>query len=33
MIIQITDIAKDKLKEVLDENPGKYIRIVIEGIG
>ena len=32
-MMEITDVAKDKLKEVLNENPGKYLRIVMEGIG
>ena len=32
-MVEITDLAKDKLKEVLDENPGKYLRIVMQGIG
>jgi Fe-S cluster assembly iron-binding protein IscA len=32
-VVEITDMAKDKLKEVLNENLGKYLRIVIEGIG
>jgi Fe-S cluster assembly iron-binding protein IscA len=32
-MVEITDVAKDKLKELLDENPGKYLRIVMEGVG
>jgi Fe-S cluster assembly iron-binding protein IscA len=32
-MVEITDVAKDKLKEVLNENPSKYLRIVMEGIG
>jgi Fe-S cluster assembly iron-binding protein IscA len=32
-MIEITDIARDKIKEVLNKNPGKYLRIVIEGYG
>jgi len=32
-VVEITDMAKDKLKEVLNENPGKYLRIVMEGVG
>lgn len=32
-MIEITDVAKDKLKEVLDSNPGKYLRVVVEGYG
>jgi Fe-S cluster assembly iron-binding protein IscA len=33
MMVEITDVAKDKIKEVLNENPGKYLRIVMEGVG
>jgi iron-sulfur cluster assembly accessory protein len=32
-VIQITDSAKDKLKEVLDKNPGKHLRVVFQGFG
>jgi len=32
-MVKITDVAKDKIKEVLSENPGKYLRIVMQGIG
>ena len=32
-MVEITDVARDKLKEVLSENPGKYLRIVMEGVG
>jgi len=32
-MVEITDVAKDKIKEVLNENPGKYLRIVMEGVG
>lgn len=32
-MIEITDVAKSKIKEVLDKNPGKLIRIVIQGAG
>ncbi len=32
-MVEITDVAKDKIKEVLNEYPGKYLRIVLEGIG
>ncbi len=32
-MIKITDIARDKLKEVLDKNPGKNVRVVIQGFG
>ena len=29
-MVEITDVAKDKLKEVLNENLGKYLRITTE---
>lgn len=29
-MVKITDVAKDKLKEVLNENLGKYLRIITE---
>ncbi len=32
-MITITDVAKDKIKEVLLKNPGKYLRIVVQGSG
>jgi len=32
-MIEITDSAKDKIKEVLDSNEGKYLRIVFDGVG
>jgi hypothetical protein len=32
-MIQITDSAKDKLKEVLDKNPGKQLRVTFQGFG
>ena len=32
-MVAITDVAKEKLKELLNKNPGKYLRIVVEGIG
>ena len=32
-MIEITDVAKDKLEELLKENLGKYLRVVIEGAG
>ena len=28
-MVETTDVAKDKLKELLNENPGKYLRIVM----
>jgi len=30
ILLQITDAARDKIKEILDENVGKYLRITIE---
>lgn len=32
-MLQITDMAKDKIQEVLDQNEGKYLRIFIDGVG
>jgi|GEM_PF-572006 hypothetical protein len=32
-MIKITDIAKEKLLPVFAENPGKLLRIVINGVG
>jgi len=32
-MIEITDAAKDKIKEVLNKNLGKYLRIVVNGVG
>ena len=32
-MVEITDAAKDKINEVLNENPGKYLRIVTQGVG
>ena len=32
-MIQITETAKTKLKEVLDGNPGKLVRVIFEGYG
>jgi len=32
-MVQITDIAKEKLEAVLQSNPGKYLRIVFQGVG
>jgi Fe-S cluster assembly iron-binding protein IscA len=30
VMLEMTDIARDKIKEVLDGNAGKYLRITIE---
>jgi Fe-S cluster assembly iron-binding protein IscA len=32
-LIEITDAAKDKIQDVLNENDGKYLRILIDGLG
>jgi len=32
-VVEITDAASEKLKDVLSENLGKYLRIVFEGAG
>ena len=32
-MIQITDAARDKIKEVLGENKGKTLRLIFEGMG
>jgi hypothetical protein len=29
-LLEIKDIARDKIKEVLNENAGKYLRITLE---
>ena len=29
-MLEITDTARDKIKEVLDKNAGKYLRVTIE---
>ena len=29
-LLEITDIARDKLNEVLSENSGKYLRVTVE---
>jgi hypothetical protein len=31
--MEITDVASGKIKEVLNKNPGKYLRIVFQGYG
>jgi hypothetical protein len=31
--MEITDIARDKIKEVLNSNPGKYLRVAMQGFG
>jgi Fe-S cluster assembly iron-binding protein IscA len=32
-VIEITDAAKTKINEVLSENEGKCLRVIISGIG
>jgi Fe-S cluster assembly iron-binding protein IscA len=32
-MVQITDTARDKIKEILDQNDGKFLRIFISGVG
>ena len=32
-MVQITDTARDKIQEVLDQNAGKYLRIYFDGVG
>lgn len=31
--MEITDTARNKIEEVLKDNPGKYLRIVMQGFG
>ena len=32
-MVEITDAARDKLQEVLEQNSGKYLRVFIDGAG
>jgi len=32
-MVVITDSARDKIKEVLANNAGKYLRIFVQGMG
>ena len=32
-MMEITDTAREKIREVLDSNPGKYLRVFIKGYG
>ena len=32
-MIKITDAAKEKLEPILSDNPGKYLRIILDGVG
>jgi Fe-S cluster assembly iron-binding protein IscA len=33
IMVQITDIAKEGIREILDQNSGKYLRLFIQGMG
>lgn len=32
-MLKITDIARDKIKELMQEHPDKCLRIIFEGFG
>jgi len=32
-VIEISDAVKSKIMEILDKNPGKFVRIAVEGDG
>ena len=32
-MLEITDMARDKLKEILEQNEGKYLRVLLQGVG
>jgi Fe-S cluster assembly iron-binding protein IscA len=32
-MLEITDTARDKLKEILKQNEGRYLRILLQGVG
>ena len=32
-MLEITDTARDKLNEILKQNEGKYLRILLQGVG
>lgn len=32
-MVQITDMAKGKIQEILDRNRGKHVRLFIRGMG
>ncbi|GEM_PF-2215233 len=32
-MVQITDMAKGKIQEILDKNSGKYVRLFVQGMG
>ncbi len=32
-MVEITDVASGKIKEVLSQNPGKHVRVIVRGYG
>ena len=32
-MVNVTDRAKEKIRELLDQNKGKYLRLYVQGIG
>ena len=32
-MVQITDMARDEIQKILEQNSGKYLRIFIQGMG
>ena len=32
-MLTITDVAKTKIQEILAQNPGKYLRVEMQGYG
>jgi len=32
-MLKITDLARDKIKELMQEHPDRYLRVVFEGFG
>jgi hypothetical protein len=32
-MVEITDMARDKIREALAVNTGKYLRLIFQGIG
>jgi hypothetical protein len=32
-MLKITNVARDKIKELMQEHPEKYLRIIFEGFG
>jgi hypothetical protein len=33
VLLKITDVARDKIKELMQQHPEKHLRIVFEGFG